>query len=540
MALVDKAKNTKKMFNKAYSMRSRFLATVIFAMLAVTIFIGGISIYEVDNYIQRETANFVRLTCDNEGTQINNSFSDMEKSVKIMKSYVLDFFSKWEDFENRDLQNQVIINAEEMFIDVAKHTGGAVAYYFRFDPSISDSKTGIFYSKLNGDDEYTSLEPTDLTLYEKDDVERVGWYWQPYEAGQPVWMKPYYNQNNGILMISYVEPMFFEGRFVGIVGMDFDYKVLANRVHDIKVYENGFAHLELDGKVIHDESSTFDPYIEKEPEYYLRVTKDLTNGMTLVLSASYGDIRQIRYEIAFKILFAVLALSALFMALTIFAVQKIVDPLRKLTDASEKLSNGDYNVEMIESDTYEIKLLSAAFENMAVHLREREELLHLSANRDSLTGLRNTTSYKAWSAKFGEEIENKNAKFGVAVFDVNDLKVANDRYGHDVGNKLIVTAARIISDTFKRSPVFRIGGDEFLVVLQNRDLEDCNELFVEFDSQCANTVIEIGNTKFPISIAGGFAVYDSTKDLSFADVFKRADEAMYENKRKKKKAPAQI
>ena len=65
-------------------MQFRILATIIFAMFAITVFIGGISIYEVDQYIQEESENFVVVTCENEGAQINDIFDDMEKSVKVM------------------------------------------------------------------------------------------------------------------------------------------------------------------------------------------------------------------------------------------------------------------------------------------------------------------------------------------------------------------------------------------------------------------------------------------------------------------------
>ena len=526
----------KQNFNKIFSMRFRFLATVIVAILAVAIFIGGISIYEVDNYIQTQAEEFVEVTCTNEGSQINDSLKNMEKSVKIMESYLMDFFTSTSDIKDTGLQEKVIKNAEQMFVDVAKHTStsGAIAYYFRFDPTISNSKSGFFYCKLDGSEEFVSVEPTDLTLYEKDDTEHVGWFWQPYEAGKAIWMEPYHNQNNDILMISYVIPMYFKEKFIGIVGMDFDYEVLSKRVHEIELYENGFAHLEIDGVEIHNSGYEVQQKINNNSDKYLRKSKELVNGMTLVLSASYDDIRQIRYEISFEILFIVLILSVFFIIIVIIAVEKIVAPLKKLTNAAAKLSNGDYNVEIDDSNTYEIKLLSLAFENMTMSLREREELLHLSANRDSLTGLRNTTSYTAWVDKFDKEIADKNAEFGVIVLDLNELKSANDKYGHDVGNKLIVAAAKLISDTFKRSPVFRIGGDEFLVVLQNKDLEDYEKLLIQFNSKCANTYIEAKGEKIPISVANGFAMFDIGKDLHFENVFKRADDAMYENKRKSK------
>ena len=98
-------------------------------------------------------------------------------------------------------------------------------------------------------------------------------------------------------------------------------------------------------------------------------------------------------------------LAVLFSLVAILVVRRIVYPLKKLTEASVKLSNRDYDVEMVNSNTYEIKLLSTAFENMALHLKEHEKLQHLLAYRDPLTGLRNTNSYWAWITDFDKEIE---------------------------------------------------------------------------------------------------------------------------------------
>ena len=502
------------------------------AILAITVFIGGLSIREVDNYIQSQTQNLIEITCENEATKINNTFEDMEKSVRIMKNYVLSFFESTADVENRDKQDEVIRFAEEMFVNVAKNTEGAIAYYLRLDPTISDSTAGVFYSKIDRGDEYIRFEPTDLSLFDKEDTEHVGWYWQPYEAGKPVWMAPYYNQNNNILMISYVVPLYRENSFIGVVGMDFDYTVLTEIIEGIKIYENGFAHLELNNAVIHDGTESTENAISRNnPEDYLIVSEDLANGMTLVLSASYDDIRHIRYEIGYKILFIVLLFVLIFSFLVVFMVKKIVKPLKKLTDASIELSKGDYDVEIAHSGILEINLLSTAFENMIVNLREHKNLQHRLSHRDSLTGLRNTTSYKGWVAEFDKKIKEGGISFGVTVLDINCLKEINDTYGHILGNELIATVAGLISDTFKRSPVFRIGGDEFCVILQNRDLADMEKLFESFDHECATTYVDKDNVKLPISIAKGFSEFDPEKDAQFSDVFERADNEMYKNKR---------
>ena len=521
---------------KIQSMQFKFLITVISAMMAITVFIGGLSIYEVDQLVQHQTEDFINVTCEKDASQINDIFGDMEKSVHIMESYVLDFINSKADLENTKKQAEILERSDEMFVDVANNTEGAVAYYFRFTPEISHNTFGLFYSRVKREDGFMRFEPTDISRYDKSDTEHVGWYWQPLEAGKPVWMLPYYNQNNNILMISYVVPLYYDNEFIGIVGMDFDYSILTDKVHNIKIYENGFAHLEFEGADIYNSEHAEDAKLHEHPEEYLSVSKELRNGMTLIISASYSDIRKIRYDIALKILFVVLLLAVVFSLVVIFVVRRIVHPLKKLTDASVKLSNGDYDVEKVHSSTYEIKLLSTAFENMAMHLKEHEKLQHLLAYRDSLTGLRNTNSYWAWITDFDKEMETGEIDFAVLVFDINYLKETNDRYGHDVGNKLIISAARVISDIFKRSPVFRIGGDEFLVILQNRDLDEVEELLKIFDNECLNKTVETEKESIPVSIAKGFVRYDPQKDTSFIDVFNRADDAMYENKRKIKGA----
>ena len=81
--------------------------------------------------------------------------------------------------------------------------------------------------------------------------------------------------------------------------------------------------------------------------------------------------------------------------------------------------------------------------------------------------------------------------FGVAVciFDCNDLKVINDKYGHDKGDDYIKNACHYICTTFRRSAVFRIGGDEFSAVMMNDDFASRDELIARFHSEQEATAV---------------------------------------------------
>ena len=124
-------------------------------------------------------------------------------------------------------------------------------------------------------------------------------------------------------------------------------------------------------------------------------------------------------------------------------------------------------------------------------------------------------------------------EFAVCVLDCNDLKRINDRYGHEKGDLYLKASCDLICRTCRHSPVFRIGGDEFVAVLQGPDLEEREALMNSFQQQMASAA----NAPDPwrrVSMAAGLAVYDPERDTSPEDTFKRADTLMYENKREMK------
>jgi len=116
--------------------------------------------------------------------------------------------------------------------------------------------------------------------------------------------------------------------------------------------------------------------------------------------------------------------------------------------------------------------------------------------------------------------------FSIVVCDLNGLKQVNDTFGHKAGDKYIQSACKTICTTFKHSPVYRIGGDEFVAILRGGDYEIRTELMARLHSKneehrdCGDAVI-----------AAGLADYRPGIDNTFASVFDRADAAMYEDKR---------
>lgn len=172
--------------------------------------------------------------------------------------------------------------------------------------------------------------------------------------------------------------------------------------------------------------------------------------------------------------------------------------------------------------------------------RERERQVEDLSGRvfvDPLTSVRN----KAGFDRHAEGLEGQMASpggaapFAIAVLDCDGLKEINDQHGHGRGDDYLKAACRLICVVFSHSPVFRIGGDEFVVVLQNDDYQKMYALVEEFDREQEVACASAANPWDEVRVSMGVAVYNPATDHSVDEVLKRADKAMYESKLKRKK-----
>ena len=160
---------------------------------------------------------------------------------------------------------------------------------------------------------------------------------------------------------------------------------------------------------------------------------------------------------------------------------------------------------------------------------QKEELgsTRKMAYTDALTGVKNKRAFEEKK----EEIEQSLAagsinEFGIIVCDLNGLKVINDTKGHDAGDNYIKEASKIICTFFKHSPVFRIGGDEFVVLLQHEDFRNRETLLNNFDKRMYENIL-----KDDVVISTGLDIYLTDKQDTFQLVFERADKKMYARKK---------
>ena len=155
---------------------------------------------------------------------------------------------------------------------------------------------------------------------------------------------------------------------------------------------------------------------------------------------------------------------------------------------------------------------------------------------DALTSVRNKGGFDEFIQNLQNRLDQgERFEFAIIILDCDNLKLINDKYGHDKGNVYLQTASRLICRVYSHSPVFRIGGDEFTVILQNEDYQNRKELSDLFEKNAEEIRASAANEWEQVSIAMGMAEYDMQTDTSVDDVVRRADKNMYENKRARKK-----
>ena len=152
--------------------------------------------------------------------------------------------------------------------------------------------------------------------------------------------------------------------------------------------------------------------------------------------------------------------------------------------------------------------------------------LSMLMEKDSLTFVKNRTAYDRYTKRTDTQMLSGDFEpFAVVCFDINNLKPVNDELGHEAGDEYIKKCCKLICNTFKHSPVYRIGGDEFVVILSGSDYAARAQLVETFAEENAMRARDGG-----VVVACGIADLQLDRDKRIESVFDRADAAMYENK----------
>ncbi|MBO4396441.1 MAG: diguanylate cyclase, partial [Eubacterium sp.] len=243
-----------------------------------------------------------------------------------------------------------------------------------------------------------------------------------------------------------------------------------------------------------------DGYMEWDNEWghtYGYYTPLVINGKKIGLIATEIDVATVNSDIMANTFRLIGIIGCIFIVGLVFMLilirvrfirraKRLEDAMRAYSETKDPAIAGEYEKAFQGSD--EISVLGRGFISMIREVedhmkkmiranrqlevsRKREHEMSELAVRDSLTGIRNKTAYEREVYKIKREIESGATQFGIVMVDLDNLKRINDTFGHEKGNIAIKNVCGMICETFAHSPVFRVGGDEFVIIVKNNDYE---------------------------------------------------------------------
>ncbi len=552
--------NSRKKKRK-FSIRNKLLVLLMIVTVSLSAVMAGIMYTNMRGVLMQESVNEMNLYCRERGMEIDTELLRIEDTVSMVSKWflqqaeALDSLDKMK--EDRAFRDDLLEKAESLLLLSAKRIEGAETIYFRYPLDLVDqSEEGVFYVRTS-DGEFRQEQLTQVLDYEEDDLEHVGWYYLPIRRGKPMWMAPYHNDNINVDMISYEEPVYCGSTLIGLIGVDIDFSKLIDDIDAIHYKETGYMYLkEADGSIhyhpeylkgedLHgdEEDNIIDGAEEMEKEvsddiihYTFRggdramVFMTLRNGMRLVLCDSYTEIfHKANQTLNFQMIIT-LAVFAIAAVILILITNHITGPIRKLADAANQLSTGNYDVDFPKETGDEVGDLTRAFRTAVAHLKQYSDDMEELAYQDALTRVKNVAAYRIKQAGLNEEIVKHNAEFAVIMLDLNYLKEVNDKYGHSAGDIVLMRIASIICRTFPLSPVYRVGGDEFTVILEGPEYECRVEKIAELEHRIRVSNSSAQEKYMNISVSYGVATFRKDEDHSFEEVYRRADRKMYQMK----------
>jgi diguanylate cyclase (GGDEF)-like protein len=163
-------------------------------------------------------------------------------------------------------------------------------------------------------------------------------------------------------------------------------------------------------------------------------------------------------------------------------------------------------------------------------LVEQELIAVQLAIFDDLTNISNRRGFMLLAEKSLKLCAREQTPISLVFFDLNDFKTINDRFGHDEGDKALITFSEIMSRTFRDSDVFaRLGGDEFVVLLTGTSAKRVSETVLRFKNLLTKYNKEAKHG-YNIEFSEGIVSVDNAIDYSVSTLLSLADALMYENK----------
>lgn len=514
------------------SYRRSIMLEIVFLVTQTVFFTASVlgwgSSVAIGNMVKTHTDESLRAMSVICRERLYRTFFCVRQAVNGMKLQALDAMESYDRIANdAEYRKNYVDKMKNDLRFIAVGIDGSISYYLRFKPEIEGTKGGFSMQREDARWEgalspFVEREPIDLAPYDPDDVANVGWYYIPMRSKSATWIEPYVDAVTSFYVISYVAPLFIDGEFIGVVGMDIDFNFIIQELRRMSIYDYGYVYImNRNNTVLYHRDLPQGAQFKPNPEFQ-EIEVYLMNGMWLGIATPLSKVNEDRNETLMHFISAIILVAMLISVSSIALASKAIKPLAGMTEAAKRIASGDLDVKISYESGNELGILVRS-------IREMASKLEFYVYRDKLTGLRNAAAYISKSADLDTQSKQSyDLAYGVVIFDANFLKKVNDKYGHEAGNELLRHSAKVIREVFANSSVYRVGGDEFAAILEGDDYESREKLLKLFDEKVAEEHFQAAGDTINISVARGLGIYE--RGMTFSAVSKQADAAMYNHK----------
>ena len=491
-------------------LQRKILMLVISSILISAMMVMVIAFSNYNYIVEENSEQIMQLMCSEKRQTIDEKLLNIEQSVHKLYHFAVDQISETENlWQNEELYEEHIDSMRDLIYTTAKYTDGAVSVYYRLDSVIKGPTQGVWMVK-NANGEFAEYIMTDISYYDKEDIERVGWYYIPIENGKETWINPYYNKNMSEEIISYVIPIILDDQVIGVVGMDISTSLLYENTKNVIAYKNGYAFL-----MDHEGNFVYHPEMKRNmiTEKFNNEHADLFERS--LVSAEQRSVESYRWNGEDKKMAAQKLCNGMIFAVSV--------PENEIRQPQQRVLSDSIAV---------IAVIMSVFVAVTVSITK---VIVKMIYTDVMTRVGNKTAYSECVDTIYKRIRNKEKfNFVVTVIDINDLKKANDTYGHAYGDYLIQSGATIAKNVWGSEAVYRVGGDEFVAVCFDMTKEDAKKKMALMEKEIEDYNLLNNRNPLPLQMGIGMSTYNPETDKEYMDVFLRADSAMYEDKKNKK------
>ena len=499
-----------------HSIRFKIIAITVFAILVgiLSVTLAGSGAIQREN--AQGTVRMMQLLGRDTQNSVEEYLQSIEQAVEMAANFAYDSLDSVILVENgaagthgrrsgQSPEQAATVDAylaeycnavRETFSSVAGHTRGVVTYYYCIDTAISETEHGFFYSRV-GKTGFVRQPPLDARELDPEDIEHTTWYYTPIERGRPSWVGPYPAHFLGELWTySYLVPIYKAGTLIGVLGMDIPFETLTEQIREIKVYDSGYACLFSErGEVLYhplleigsmpegdaesfarevlersDSGDTLNRY-EDRGETWLMYFTTLSNGMKLTITAPEREITASWTRMMRNILIAAVSIIVVFSVVLFLVMRLLTRPLKRLTAASQRLADGDYDVALDYRSRDEVGTLTVAFSQMRDRIRDYIEDLNRRICTDALTNLPNIKCFFKLAEAERARLREEGRRPVLLYLNLNGMKYYNRQYGFEEGDRLLKDFAALLTPYFEPDCLSRFGLDHFAAISEEAGLD---------------------------------------------------------------------